>query len=519
MALAREEMLSLAKGLSLEVSEQDIEDYEALLARMQNALELVAAMDDYQPRPDQTTSPRRNIHFPEPVDNPLGAWAWRFYLSSNSPRSNALEGKTLCLKDNICVASVPCLLGTDTFRDWVPHTDATVVSRILNAGGIITGKAVCENLSRGAVSSTAATGPVHNPYARGYSVGGSSSGTAALVASGATDMGIGCDQGGSIRIPAALAGLYGFKPTAGLVPYTGIASNDASLDYVGPITTTCLDNAVLLEAIAGADGLDDRSAAGIPFPTGVPRYSHLLRESSAAGIKGLRIGILKEGLPPQTDLNIEEKFRNAVNALERLGASVQEVSVPLHSHGRSIYSVVSKMGNHMGMMGQATGRRQVMLTDLFERKGLPYTPDVVSKVISGPKEALLSGEFAWQRYGTVYPKAVNIMRKLKDMYDDILSSVDVMVMPTTLLPANRLPVSDATPLVQMEAAKGMTENTCQFNATGHPALAIPIGYVPATGDKNVQLPASMQIVGRWHDELTIFRLANTWERSINWKEF
>jgi amidase len=265
-----------------------------------------------------------------------------------------------------------------------------VVSRILNAGGIITGKAVCENLSRGAVSSTAATGPVHNPYARGYSVGGSSSGTAALVASGATDMGIGCDQGGSIRIPAALGGLYGFKPTAGLVPYTGIASNDASLDYVGPITTTCLDNAVLLEAIAGADGLDDRSAAGIPFPTGVPRYSHLLRESSAAGIKGLRIGILKEGLPPQTDLNIEEKFRNAVNALERLGASVQEVSVPLHSHGRSIYSVVSKMGNHMGMMGQATGRRQVMLTDLFERKGLPYTPDVVSKVISGPLKSMHS---------------------------------------------------------------------------------------------------------------------------------
>ena len=135
------------------------------------------------------------------------------------------------------------------------------------------------------------------------------------------------------------------------------------------------------------------------------------------------------------------------------------------------------------------------------------------------KEALLSGEFAWQRYGTVYPKAVNIMRKLKDMYDDILSSVDVMVMPTTLLPANRLPVSDATPLVQMEAAKGMTENTCQFNATGHPALAIPIGYVPATGDKNVQLPASMQIVGRWHDELTIFRLAHTWEQASTGRNF
>ncbi|KAJ5384259.1 Amidase [Penicillium concentricum] len=519
MTPTRDEMLSLAKGLSLKIPEHEIEDYETLLVRTQNTLELVAAMDDYQPEPDQTTSPRQNIRFPQPADNPLGAWAWRFDLSSISPSSDALEGKTLCLKDNISVAGVPCLLGTDTFRDWVPHTDATVVSRILDAGGIITGKAVCENLSRGAVSSTAATGPVHNPYARGYSVGGSSSGTAALVASGATDMGIGCDQGGSVRIPAALAGLYGFKPTAGLVPYTGIASNDASLDYVGPITTTCMDNAVLLEAIAGADGLDDRSGAGIPFPTNVPRYSHLLRKGSAAGIKGLRIGILKEGLPTHTDPNIEEKFRMVVNVFEKLGASVQEVSVPLHTHGRSVYSVVSKMGNHMGMMGQATGRRQMMLTDLFEKRGLPYTSDVISKMSIMSKEALLSGEFAWQRYGTVYPKAVNIMRKLKDLYDNVLSSVDVIIMPTTLLPANRLPVAEAMPVVQIEAAKGMTENTCQFNATGHPALAIPIGFVPANGDKNVKLPASMQIVGRWHDELTILRLAHAWEQSINWKEF
>ncbi|KAJ5550218.1 Amidase [Penicillium sp. DV-2018c] len=519
MAPTREEVLALAKELAFEIPEHELEDYEALLARTQSTFELVAAMDDYQPEPDQTTSPRQHIHFPQPEDNRLGAWAWRFKLFSNSPASNLLQGKTLCLKDNICVADVPCLLGTDTFRDWVPHTDATVVTRIINSGGIITGKAVCENLSRGAVSSTAATGPVHNPYARGYSVGGSSSGTAALVASGATDMGIGCDQGGSVRIPAALTGLYGFKPTAGLVPYTGIASNDASLDYAGPITATCLDNAVLLEAIAGADGLDDRCGPGIPFPGEVPQYSRLLIENAAAGLNGLKIGILREGLPAQVDPKIEAKFKDAVGVFEKLGASVEEVSIPLHLHGRSVYSVVSKMGNHMGMMGKATGRRQVMLTDLFEKKGLPYTPEVVNKMSVMSKEALLSGEFGWQRYGPVYPKAVNIMRKLKDLYDDVLSSVDVIVMPTTLSPANRLPDVGAMPTVQMDAAKGMTENTCQFNATGHPALAVPIGFVPAKEEKSILLPASMQIVGKWHDELTILRVAYAWEQSTNWKEF
>jgi amidase len=133
------------------------------------------------------------------------------------------------------------------------------------------------------------------------------------------------------------------------------------------------------------------------------------------------------------------------------------------------------------------------------------------------KEGLLSGEYAWQNYATVYPKAVNIMRKLKDLYDDVLSSVDVIVMPTTLTPANLLPPPDATPIAQMEAAKGMTENTCAFNATGHPALALPIGFVPAKTEESIRLPASMQIVGKWYDEATILRVAYAWEQAVDWK--
>ncbi|KAJ5984574.1 Amidase [Penicillium waksmanii] len=515
------EMLSLAQKLSMDIPDDEIADYEAFLLRTEKAIESIEAMEGKadislifsHPEPDTTKNPRRNIHYPKQEDNPLGAWAWRFELSSDSPNHKILNGKTVCLKDNICVAGVPCLLGTDTFRDWVPHTDATVVSRIIDAGGVITGKAVCENLSRGAVSATAATGPVHNPYARGYSVGGSSSGTAAIVASGAADLGIGCDQGGSIRIPAALTGLYGFKPTTGLVPYTGIASNDASLDYVGPIANTVLDTALLLEAIAGADGLDDRSGSGIPPPGDVPHYSDLLKQGDF-GLQGLRIGVLKEGMPNKINSDVLSKFRDAVDIFEKLGAKVQDISIPLHSHGQKLYSILSKMGNHMGMLGQATGRRQVMLTDLFEKKRLPYTPEAVSKMSVMCKEGLLSGEFAWKHHTTVYPKTVNILRKLKDKYDEAFSSVDVIVMPTTLSCASRLPSPDATPIAQLEAAQGLIDNTCAFNATGHPALAVPIGFVPAQEDPNIKLPASMQIVGKWHDELTILRVAYTWEQSV-----
>jgi amidase len=337
---------------------------------------------DYQPLPDLDSTPRNDIHLPAKADNPLGAWAYRCICTHSQPSSDLLKGRTVCLKDNIAMAGVPCLLGTDTFTGWVPKTDATVITRILAHGGTITGKAVCENLSRGAVSVTAASGPVDNPYARGYSAGGSSSGTAALVGSGAVDMGIGCDQGGSVRIPAALCGLYGFKATTGLVPYTGIASNDASVDYIGPITQTCLSCATLLQAIAGVDGLDDRQIAGVPFPKDVPKYAEILQSMDLSkGLRGVKIGIFKEGLEPSTlDAGVKDKFLAAVQVFEKLGADVKEVSVPIHTQARVIYTVLSKLGNHMGMLGRATGRRGVVLTDLFEKKNLPYTQGVIEKV-------------------------------------------------------------------------------------------------------------------------------------------
>ena len=177
--------------------------------------DIVDKVSDYQPAPDIDLTPREDVHFPKQENNPLGGWAWRCKCFHKSPSLPLLKGRTACLKDNIAMAGVPCLLGTESFAGWTPQTDATVVSRILEAGGTIVGKAVCENLSRGAVSVTAATGQVDNPYAKGYSAGGSSSGTAALVGSGAVDIGLGCDQGGSIRIPASLCGLYGFKATTG----------------------------------------------------------------------------------------------------------------------------------------------------------------------------------------------------------------------------------------------------------------------------------------------------------------
>ena len=135
------------------------------------------------------------------------------------------------------------------------------------------------------------------------------------------------------------------------------------------------------------------------------------------------------------------------------------------------------------------------------------------------KEGLLSGEYAWQRHPTLYAKSVNLARKLQNEYDAALDKYDLLVMPTTITASNALPALDATPLTHIDASKGKLENTSAFNASGHPALAMPIAFVPAVEDTSIRLPASMQIVGKYWDEVTILKAAYAWERAVKWQDF
>jgi len=382
--VTEDEVAVIANKYGYIFKDNEKEEFTTLVSATCNAMQFVAEMDDYQPEPDFNLTPRENIYFPKKEDNPDNAWAYRCKITHKEPKTDLLAGKTFCIKDNICVAGVPCLVGTETFTGFTPKVDATLITRILEAGGTIVGKAVCENLSVSATSYTAATGPISNPYVKGYSAGGSSSGTANLVALGAVDMGIGADQGGSIRIPSSLCGLYGFKATTGLVPYTGCISNEAIIDYAGPMTRTLLENAVILEAIAGVDGYDDRQRAGTPFPKDVPQYSKILLETKEQGVKGLRIGILKEALSsPNTDPGVKSKFEAAAAVFAELGATVEEVSIPMHDLAPAIFTALSRQGQFIGRQMQGTGRRQLMLTDLNE-KCYPYTPQAVEKVSFSP---------------------------------------------------------------------------------------------------------------------------------------
>jgi len=276
---------------------------------------------------------------------------------------------------------------------------------------------------------------------------------------------------------------------------------------------------LLLEAIAGVDGLDDRQRAGTPFPKDVPKYSKILQDTKEQGIRGLKIGILKEGISsPLQNPDVKAKFLEAVAVFEELGAKVEEVSVPMHDIAPAIFGAASKQGSLMGRNGRASGRRQVMLTDLYE-KMLPVTPEAIDKMSVVSKNAVFSGDYCWEKFPQVYSKAINLCRKLTDTYDAVLSKYDVLVMPTTITPADPLPHPDDSPITKMSKTIGKLDNTCPFNATGHPALAMPIAFVPAKEDRNVKVPASMQIVGKNFDETTIFKVAFAWENARDWKKF
>src|ERR1043166_9399496 len=177
------------------------------------------------------------------------------------------------------------------------------------------------------------TGPVHNPHKRGYSAGGSSSGSAVLVATGEVDMAIGGDQGGSIRIPSSFCGVYGMKPTHGLVPYTGIMPIEIYVDHTGPITANVRDNALLLEVIAGADGYNPRQ-----YAPKVHRYTEALK----ADASGLRIGLLKEGFGhPTSEKDVDAKVQTAARLMGKFGARVEEVSIPMHLMGGALWLPIS----------------------------------------------------------------------------------------------------------------------------------------------------------------------------------
>jgi amidase len=493
------QMKDVVAELGMSMSDARVQEFLDVMQGTLDAYDVVDSLPDFLP---PVLYPRTSGYRPTAEENPMNAWFVKTEIKG-APRGPLL-GRSVALKDNVCLAGVPMMNGASTLKGYTPDLDATVVTRLLDAGATIAGKAHCEYFCLSGGSHTNATGPVHNPHKHGYSAGGSSSGPGALVGSGEIDMAIGGDQGGSIRMPASFCGCYGMKPTHGLVPYSGIMPIENTIDHTGPMTQNVMDNALMLEAIAGADGLDPRQ-----YDVETDRYTAAV----GRGVSGLRIGVIKEGFgQPGAEADVNEKVFAAAGKLRDLGATVDEISVPWHLHGVAIWTPIALEGLTQQMMlgnGMGTGWEGLYTTSLLEYHSNWRTrADELSDTL---KISMLVGQYHLKHTrGRYYAKAQNLSRQLREEFNKVFASYDLLLTPTTAMKAPPIPPADASLELYCQRGFEMITNTAPFDVTGHPAMSVPCGMSQG-------LPVGLQIIGRRYDESTIYRAASAFEQSGDWR--
>lgn len=492
------QMRDMASRFGMNLSDEDLEEYREIIEPYMQAYDRLDAMPDYLP---EVRYPRSPGHFPTQTENALNAW----YVKTEvrGAPDGKLRGKRIALKDTICLAGVPMMNGSSIMEGYTPEIDATIVTRMLDEGAVITGKAHCENFCLSGGSHTNAKGPIHNPWKRGYMAGGSSGGSAALVAAGEVDMAIAGDQGGSIRIPSSNCGVYGMKPTHGLVPYTGAMPIEQTIDHLGPVTNTVAENALLLEVLAGEDGLDPRQYK----PT---VYSYT--EALGRGAHGMRIGILKEGFGHEnSESDVDAKVMQAADRFRELGARVEEVSIPEHYTAMDAWTAITLEGLQDGMMwGNSTGTnyRGLFLPSMTDH--MAQWQGRADELSHSLKACMFVGEHFQRQYrGRFYGKGQNIMRLCNERYLAALKQYDLLLMPTLPIKPQPHPPADCSLSLYVQRAFEMVPNTAPFNG-GLPAMNIPCGLSEG-------LPIGMMLVGPHYGEMKIYQAADAFEQSGDWR--
>jgi amidase len=499
----------VAKELGIHLGPEEVGLYRKYLMEQLRELDNFVQARLEEPAPPMVSAARTPGYRPRPEEDPLNAWTWKCRIEGTA--GGMLVGKTVSYKDHIAVAGMPMSLGSFALEGFVPDFDATVVTRVLQAGGTIIGKNVMNGLSGGFGTGGAIGdyGRPLNPHHHEHVTGGSSSGSAAAVAAGEVDISFGGDQGGSIRIPAAFCGIIGHKPTFGLVSHFGIGfGSDQSIDYTGPMTRTVEDAAAALQATAGYDPYDPRQTRDVPTRVDVVgRLAH--------GVAGLRIGVLQEGFD-EAEGDVRDLVLAAVDVLARTGADVSKVSIPAHHAIRAAQAALTGEGAlalfRTGFFGAFTRTYYPAPLIAAINKLWASQADVLAP---RTKLSLIAAELSRRNYhGRVYAKAQNVRPTYIRAYDAALADVDVLVMPTCVMtaPKNQRP---GTYLEAVEdnlkaMSRGFGRNTQPFNYTGHPALALPVGKSSAG------LPVSMQLVGRSFDDALLMRVAHAYQHATDW---
>jgi len=384
-----------------------------------------------------------------------------------------LRGIPIALKDLVDTAGVRTTAASGVFKDRVPTQDAEVVRRLRAAGAVLLGKLNMHEFAYGASSVVSYFGPVPNPWAAGYSAGGSSSGSAVAVAAGLCYGAVGSDTGGSIRMPAACCGIAGLKPSYGRVSARGVVPLSWSLDHVGPMARTVRDAALMLQFMAGYDPEDTAST-----DTPVGDYVGTLEAKTSS----LRIGIARAHFYEALHPEIQEAIDTALSVLRKLTSSQREVATPVYNDTEVLRA-------------EAYAYHQEHAAKTPEL----YQPETLRRILGGAEVSTVA-----------YVNARRQLDRLRRSAPGIFAMVDVLITPTTPVPPFTISelLGDLDQLRTRELIS--LRNTRPFNVLGLPAISVPCGFT-RTG-----LPIGLQITGRPGDEATVLRLAYAYERETEW---
>jgi aspartyl-tRNA(Asn)/glutamyl-tRNA(Gln) amidotransferase subunit A len=408
-----------------------------------------------------------------------------------------LAGVPIAHKDIFCTAGVKTSCGSRMLDNFISPYDATVVERLREAGVVMVGKTNMDEFAMGSSNETSYYGPVRNPWDLGRVPGGSSGGSAAAVAARLVPAATGTDTGGSIRQPAALAGITGIKPTYGRVSRYGMIAFASSLDQAGVLTRTAEDAALLLAAMSGHDPRDSTSV-----DTPVPDYAAQL----GASLEGLKVGVVEEFMDEGLDPANAEAVEAALKVLEGLGATIRRVSLPNIGLSVPTYYVVAPAecsSNLSRFDGVRFGYRAAAprdLTDLYKRsRGEGFGAEVKRRIMTGTY--VLSAGY----YDAYYLKAQRSRQLIAADFRRAFEDVDVIVGPTSPTPAFELGAKVDDPVT-------MYLNdiyTIGVNLAGLPGLSVPCGFVDG-------LPVGLQVIGRAFDEGRILNVAHRYQQETDW---
>ncbi|MFP3873155.1 MAG: Asp-tRNA(Asn)/Glu-tRNA(Gln) amidotransferase subunit GatA [Thiohalophilus sp.] len=414
-------------------------------------------------------------------------------------QAGPLTGIPLAHKDIFCTEGIKTSCGSKMLDNFIAPYDATVVTRLNDAGMVTLGKTNMDEFAMGSSNETSFYGPVKNPWDTQTVPGGSSGGSAAAVAARLAPAATGTDTGGSIRQPAALCGITGLKPTYGRVSRYGMIAFASSLDQAGPLTQTAGDAALLLNAMAGFDPRDSTSLA-----RPVPDYTADL----GADLKGLKIGLIREHFDPGLDAGVADAVDAALAEYKKLGAEVVEISLPNTHLSVPAYYVVapaecsSNLSRFDGVRFGYRCENPTDLEDLYKRsRGEAFGPEVKRRIMVGTY-ALSAGY-----YDAYYIKAQQARRLIRDDFVQAFESVDVIMGPTVPTPAFRLGEKADDPITMYLS----DIYTIAANLAGLPAMSVPAGFVN-------NLPVGLQIIGNYFDEARLLNVAHRYQQVTDWHQ-